>query len=62
VKNILVGLLIFSAVPQIIGTDMDDREVYESLSTAFEVQASGIPRPEAKWWVAAHTFECRSFQ
>jgi hypothetical protein len=44
-----VGLLIFSAIPQIIGTDMDDREVYESLSTVYEVQASGIPRPEAKW-------------
>jgi len=62
VKNILVGLLIFSAVPQIIGTDMNDREVYESLSAAYEVRASGIPRPEAKWWVAAHIFECRSFQ
>lgn len=61
-KNILVGLLIFSAIPEIIGTDMDDREVYESLSTAYEVRASGIPRPEAKWWVAAHIFECKSFQ
>lgn len=61
-KNILVGLLIFSAVPQIIGMDMDDREVYESLSTAYEVRASGIPRPEAKWWVAAHIFECTLFQ
>jgi hypothetical protein len=54
--------LIFSAVPQIIGMDMDDREVYESLSTAYEVRASGIPRPEAKWWVAAHIFECTLFQ
>lgn len=61
-KNILVDLLIFSAVPQIYGTDMDDKEVYESLSTAYEVRASGIPRPEAKWWVPAYIFECRLFQ
>jgi hypothetical protein len=59
--NILMGLLIFSAVPQINGTDMDDRKVYESLSTTYEVQASGIPRPEAKWWVVAHIFEFRLF-
>ncbi|PNF42107.1 Obscurin [Cryptotermes secundus] len=38
------------AVPQIVGTDMDDREIYESLCTAYEVRANGIPRPEAKWY------------
>ncbi|XP_021942897.1 obscurin isoform X2 [Zootermopsis nevadensis] len=38
------------AIPQIIGTDMDDRKIYESLYTTYEVQATGIPRPEAKWY------------
>jgi hypothetical protein len=55
-KNILVGV-IFSAVPQIIATDMDDREIYESLYTAYEIRATGIPRPEAKWWVNAQLFD-----
>lgn len=49
----------FSAVPQIVGTDMDDREIYESLNTAYEVRATGIPRPEAKWWVYAEVFDWR---
>ncbi|PNF42109.1 hypothetical protein B7P43_G10279, partial [Cryptotermes secundus] len=39
-----------NTVPQIVGTDMDDREIYESLCTAYEVRANGIPRPEAKWY------------
>ncbi|XP_021942929.1 obscurin isoform X5 [Zootermopsis nevadensis] len=40
----------YEAIPQIIGTDMDDRKIYESLYTTYEVQATGIPRPEAKWY------------
>jgi hypothetical protein len=58
VKNILVGV-VFSAVPQIVATDMDDREIYESLYTTYEVRATGIPRPEAKWWVYTEIFEWR---
>ncbi|PSN48206.1 hypothetical protein C0J52_03612 [Blattella germanica] len=38
------------AIPQIIGKDMDDRKIYESLYTTYEVRATGIPRPEAKWY------------
>ncbi|XP_063238451.1 obscurin isoform X6 [Bacillus rossius redtenbacheri] len=38
------------AFPEITGSDLVDREVFESLPTAFEVKATGIPRPEAKWY------------
>lgn len=29
---------------------MNDRTIYESLGTKFEIQAKGVPRPEAKWY------------
>ncbi|XP_054277504.1 obscurin-like isoform X6 [Macrosteles quadrilineatus] len=38
------------AAPEILSADMNDRTVYESLSTVFEVEAKGVPRPEAKWY------------
>ncbi|XP_054277501.1 obscurin-like isoform X3 [Macrosteles quadrilineatus] len=40
----------FEAAPEILSADMNDRTVYESLSTVFEVEAKGVPRPEAKWY------------
>ncbi|XP_066993450.2 obscurin isoform X6 [Anabrus simplex] len=39
-----------NTVPEILGSKMEDRTTYESLSTVYEVRASGIPRPEAKWY------------
>ncbi|KAJ8872079.1 hypothetical protein PR048_025680 [Dryococelus australis] len=36
--------------PEIMSSDMEDRTIYESLGTIYEVKATGIPRPEAKWF------------
>ncbi|XP_066993446.2 obscurin isoform X3 [Anabrus simplex] len=44
------GEKLIEAVPEILGSKMEDRTTYESLSTVYEVRASGIPRPEAKWY------------
>ncbi|XP_046661140.1 obscurin isoform X2 [Homalodisca vitripennis] len=38
------------AAPEILSSDMKDRTVYESLSTIFQVEAKGVPRPDAKWY------------
>ncbi|XP_063239264.1 obscurin-like [Bacillus rossius redtenbacheri] len=36
--------------PEILSSDMEDRMIYESLGTTYEVKATGVPRPEAKWF------------
>ncbi|KAK7869432.1 hypothetical protein R5R35_008161 [Gryllus longicercus] len=38
------------AIPEITGSNMQDVTTHESLGTVFEVKATGIPRPEAKWF------------
>lgn len=37
------------ALPVITNHDLVERNVFESLSTSYFVQASGIPRPDATW-------------
>ncbi|XP_049949483.1 obscurin isoform X1 [Schistocerca serialis cubense] len=38
------------APPEINSSNLEDREIYESLGTVFEVKASGIPKPDVKWY------------
>jgi hypothetical protein len=38
------------ASPVIISSTLDDRDIYETQSTMFEIRATGLPRPEAKWY------------
>nr|CAD7572365.1 unnamed protein product [Timema californicum] len=38
------------ALPEILDSNLSDQKIYESLGTTFEVKATGIPRPEAKWY------------
>ncbi|XP_026827528.1 obscurin isoform X4 [Ooceraea biroi] len=35
--------------PHIVSTDLTDRTIFETQNTKFEVQATGLPRPDAKW-------------
>ncbi|XP_055686183.1 obscurin isoform X3 [Lutzomyia longipalpis] len=37
------------AVPEILSSDIKDHTVYESLPISYEIQARGIPEPEANW-------------
>ncbi|XP_049802567.1 obscurin isoform X3 [Schistocerca nitens] len=39
-----------STPPEINSSNLEDREIYESLGTVFEVKASGIPKPDVKWY------------
>lgn len=43
-------MYVIPAAPEIISSNMNDRNIYESLATKFEIQAKGIPRPDAKWY------------
>ncbi|XP_055686187.1 obscurin isoform X7 [Lutzomyia longipalpis] len=36
-------------VPEILSSDIKDHTVYESLPISYEIQARGIPEPEANW-------------
>ncbi|XP_071443882.1 protein Obscurin isoform X3 [Hetaerina americana] len=36
--------------PEIISSNMTDSSIHESLSKVFEVKATGLPRPEVKWF------------
>jgi hypothetical protein len=38
-----------TVAPEIISSNVTDSSTYESLSKVFEVKATGVPRPEAKW-------------
>uniref|UniRef100_A0A1B6FN80 Obscurin n=1 Tax=Cuerna arida TaxID=1464854 RepID=A0A1B6FN80_9HEMI len=42
--------VLVQTAPEILSSDMKDRTVYESLSTIFQVEAKGVPRPDAKWY------------
>lgn len=46
-SNALFSCLV---APEILAKDMNDRSIYESLNTIFEITAKGVPRPEAKWY------------
>ncbi|XP_011305282.1 muscle M-line assembly protein unc-89 isoform X2 [Fopius arisanus] len=38
------------AAPQIVSHDFEDRTIYETQSTVFTIKATGLPRPDAKWF------------
>ncbi|XP_012537087.1 obscurin isoform X3 [Monomorium pharaonis] len=38
-----------SAPPHVVSTDLTDRTIFETQNTKFEVTATGLPRPDAKW-------------
>ncbi|XP_025153244.1 obscurin isoform X6 [Harpegnathos saltator] len=37
------------APPHVLSTNLTDRTIFETQNTQFEVKASGLPRPDAKW-------------
>ncbi|XP_011689400.1 PREDICTED: muscle M-line assembly protein unc-89 isoform X4 [Wasmannia auropunctata] len=37
------------APPHVVSTDLTDRTIFETQNTKFEVKATGLPRPDAKW-------------
>ncbi|KAL0112250.1 hypothetical protein PUN28_011952 [Cardiocondyla obscurior] len=37
------------APPHVVSTDLNDRTIFETQSTKFEVKATGLPRADAKW-------------
>ncbi|XP_063991062.1 obscurin isoform X5 [Diachasmimorpha longicaudata] len=39
-----------TAAPSIISHDLEDRMIYETQSTVFTIKATGLPRPDAKWF------------
>ncbi|XP_046753437.1 obscurin isoform X5 [Diprion similis] len=39
-----------SASPEIVNSDLEDRKIFETQSTTFEIKATGVPKPEAKWF------------
>ncbi|XP_031784412.1 obscurin isoform X6 [Nasonia vitripennis] len=38
------------ASPVIVSSSLEDRDIYETQSTQFEIKATGLPRPDAKWF------------
>nr|CAD7588174.1 unnamed protein product [Timema genevievae] len=44
------GTVKINTLPEILDSNLSDQKIYESLGTTFEVKATGIPRPEAKWY------------
>ncbi|KAL0112248.1 hypothetical protein PUN28_011952 [Cardiocondyla obscurior] len=40
---------ILTAPPHVVSTDLNDRTIFETQSTKFEVKATGLPRADAKW-------------
>ncbi|XP_046753440.1 obscurin isoform X8 [Diprion similis] len=38
------------ASPEIVNSDLEDRKIFETQSTTFEIKATGVPKPEAKWF------------
>ncbi|XP_051165291.1 obscurin isoform X2 [Leptopilina boulardi] len=39
-----------SASPNIISSTLEDKEVFETQNLSFEIKATALPRPEAKWF------------
>ncbi|XP_031784410.1 obscurin isoform X4 [Nasonia vitripennis] len=39
-----------TASPVIVSSSLEDRDIYETQSTQFEIKATGLPRPDAKWF------------
>ncbi|KZC06585.1 Muscle M-line assembly protein unc-89 [Dufourea novaeangliae] len=39
-----------SAPPHILSASLSDRTIYETQSVHFEIKATGLPRPDAKWF------------
>ncbi|XP_033229348.1 obscurin isoform X3 [Belonocnema kinseyi] len=39
-----------SASPRIVNSNLQDREIFETQSTSFEIKAQALPRPEAQWF------------
>lgn len=33
-----------------MNSDLEDRKIFETQSTTFEIHATGVPKPEAKWF------------
>lgn len=44
-------------MPEILSSDIKDHTVYESLPISYEVQARGIPEPEARWLIEGKTIK-----
>lgn len=38
------------ASPEIISSTLEDRDIFATQSTSFEVKATGLPRPDFKWY------------
>ncbi|XP_044021283.1 obscurin isoform X3 [Aphidius gifuensis] len=38
------------AAPAIVSSDFEDRTIYETQNTLFTIKATGLPRPDAKWF------------
>ncbi|XP_033229349.1 obscurin isoform X4 [Belonocnema kinseyi] len=36
--------------PRIVNSNLQDREIFETQSTSFEIKAQALPRPEAQWF------------
>jgi len=48
-RRFIFYLLFFTAPPHIVSTNLTDRMIFETQSTQFEVEATGLPRPDVKW-------------
>ncbi|XP_046430790.1 obscurin isoform X6 [Neodiprion fabricii] len=42
--------VIVQTSPEIVNSDLEDRKIFETQSTTFEIKATGVPKPEAKWF------------
>ena len=44
------SLIDYVASPTIVSSNLEDREIFETQSTSFEIRATSLPKPEAKWF------------
>lgn len=42
--------IFFTASPIVVSSNLENRDIFATQSTTFEVTASGLPRPEATWF------------
>ncbi|XP_044021287.1 obscurin isoform X7 [Aphidius gifuensis] len=42
--------VIVLTAPAIVSSDFEDRTIYETQNTLFTIKATGLPRPDAKWF------------
>jgi hypothetical protein len=44
------AFLFIAAPPHVISTNLTDRRIFETQNTQFEVNATGLPRPDVVWF------------